>query len=54
MAYAEQAYEPSESVKKALYSSLRRYKLLLKRENAKRRAPASEKSEEEIEEVKAE
>jgi hypothetical protein len=54
VAYAEQAYEPSEGTKKSLFSALRRYKLLLKRENAKSRLPVPERSEEIIEEVKVE
>lgn len=54
MAYAEQAYEPSESIKKALFSSLKKIKLQLKRDNAKKRSPQPDRSEEYIEDVKVE
>ena len=54
MAYAEQAYEPSDIIKKSLFATIKRVKLQLKRENAKKRVPQPERSEEIIEEVKIE
>ena len=54
MAYAEQAYEPSESIKKSLVMTLKKIKLQMKRENAKKRNPPSQRSEEFLEDVKME
>ena len=53
MAYAEQAYEPSESIKKSLVMTLKKIKLQMKRENAKKRNPP-QRSEEFLEDVKME
>ena len=52
MAYVDQAFEPSEALRKSLYLSLKRFKMQLKRENAKKRSPQIERHEEIIEEVK--
>ena len=54
ISYAEQAYEPSECVKKLLITKLKKIKLELKRKNAKKRNPSEFKSEEYIETLKQE
>lgn len=54
MEYIEQAYALTNANKRSLWIALKRYKLQLKRENAKKRVIPADKYEDIVEEVKIE